>query len=163
MRVKGAIALLATAALAVTMGWGAVSAQSESATADNGKPASDAPANTTTAPSVPVGANLTPPVGILPPAIISARGAGRPGSSSISVAPGTRTTGVAHEGEHAVHVADTGTSSQPDAAPAAPSSCGDFPTWYDAQLALESSIDPALINALDPNGNGIACEDLMYP
>src|SRR5690242_17074651 len=71
--------------------------------------------------------------GILPPAIISARGAGRSGSSSISVTPGTQTTGVAHADEHTVHVADTGTSSQLDAA-APPSSCGDFPTWYDAQL-----------------------------
>ncbi len=45
-------------------------------------------------------------------------------------------------------------------APAAPT-CADYPSWYDAQLALESTADAALASSLDPDGNGIACEDAM--
>lgn len=39
--------------------------------------------------------------------------------------------------------------------------CADYPSWYDAQLALESTSDPALASSLDPDGNGIACEEVM--
>jgi len=45
--------------------------------------------------------------------------------------------------------------------PATGPSCAAYPTWYDAQLALESSTDPLLIAALDPDADGIACEDVM--
>lgn len=45
-------------------------------------------------------------------------------------------------------------------APPVPS-CADYPSWYDAQLALESTGDAALISSLDPDGNGIACEETM--
>lgn len=53
-----------------------------------------------------------------------------------------------------------------DAAPAegeAPPvpTCADYPSWYDAQLALESAADAALASSLDPDGNGIACEEAM--
>lgn len=49
------------------------------------------------------------------------------------------------------------------AAPEAPPvpTCADYPTWYDAQIALESAADPALAASLDPDGNGIACEEAM--
>lgn len=40
-------------------------------------------------------------------------------------------------------------------------SCYDYGSWYDAQLALEESGDPAIAAALDPDGNGIACESAM--
>jgi hypothetical protein len=140
-----------------------VSAQTEDATASDGKPASEAPATTTTAPSVPVGANLTPPVGL--PPIVSPGGTGQPGSSSVSMAPGTLTSGVAHEGRNAEHApestapppADTSSEDAPVA------TCGDYPTWYDSQLALEASTDAALNASLDPDGNQIACEEVMYP
>jgi hypothetical protein len=97
------------------------------------------------------------------------------------MAPGTQTTGVAREGRNASHErppAETAPAAAPDAAPtdtapadasaaapdAAPAAgCGDYPTWYDAQLALESSVDPALNAALDPDGDAIACEAVMYP
>ncbi|MGI9254447.1 MAG: hypothetical protein ACR2J8_11925, partial [Thermomicrobiales bacterium] len=36
--------------------------------------------------------------------------------------------------------------------------CADFGSWYDAQVALENSTDPALIESLDPDYNGVACE-----
>ena len=62
------------------------------------------PAETPSAPNVPLGANLSPPVGLLPPgpAIISAPGSGQPGSSSVSMAPGTQTTGTANAGPDVV-------------------------------------------------------------
>jgi hypothetical protein len=116
---------------------------------------------TTTAPTVPVGANLTPPVGALP-AITHPAGTGQSGSSSVSMAPGTLTSGVAREDRNAVH--DAPSEPAPEPAPeAAVSACTDFPTWYDAQLTLESSTDADTINSLDPDGDAIACEEVMYP
>lgn len=38
-------------------------------------------------------------------------------------------------------------------------SCGDYADWYAAQTAFESS--PASLAALDPDGDGIACESMM--
>ena len=47
----------------------------------------------------------------------------------------------------------------------APAACGDFPSWYDAQLAYEDAgglaADPALVAAVDPDYDGIACEEAM--
>jgi uncharacterized protein YkwD len=43
--------------------------------------------------------------------------------------------------------------------------CSDFASWYDAQNAYEAAggtdADPALVNSLDPDWDGIACEELM--
>jgi hypothetical protein len=104
MKLTHAVAVVAGAALATSLWVGTVAAQSESASAEDGKSASDAPAETVTAPNVPLGANLTPPLGALPlgPGIISGPGSGQPGSSSVSMAPGTLTAGVANEGANAV-------------------------------------------------------------
>ena len=66
MKVTRAVAVVAGAALAASLWTGAVSAQTESASAEDGKPASEAPAETAPAPNVPLGANLTPPLGALP-------------------------------------------------------------------------------------------------
>ena len=114
MKLTHAAAVVAGAALTASLWVGAVSAQSETANAEDGKSASDAPAETTTAPNVPLGANLTPPLGALPPvpALISGPGSGQPGSSSVSMAPGTLTAGVAREGANAVRA--------PEAEPAPP-------------------------------------------
>src|SRR5918997_7142475 len=100
MNLTRAVAVFAGAALAASLWTGAVSAQTESASAEDGKPASDAPAETDTAPNAPLGANLTPPLGALPlgPGLLSGPGSGNPGSSSVSMAPGTLTSGVAREG-----------------------------------------------------------------
>src|SRR5215210_1479852 len=105
MKVTRAVAVVAGAALAASLWTGAVSAQTESASAEDGKSASDAPAETVTAPNAPLGANLTPPLGALPlgPVILSGPGgSGNPGTSSVSMAPGTLTSGVAREGVNAV-------------------------------------------------------------
>jgi len=104
MKVTRAAAVVAGAALAASLWTGAVSAQTESASAEDGKSASEEPAETATSPNVPLGANLTPPLGALPlgPVILSGPGSGQPGSSSVSMAPGTLTSGVAREGVNAV-------------------------------------------------------------
>jgi hypothetical protein len=56
----------------------------------------------------------------------------------------------------------------PADAPAADSSiagCGSYASWYDAQVAYEAAgmldADPALVSSLDPDYDGIACEDGM--
>src|SRR5688500_6741272 len=43
--------------------------------------------------------------------------------------------------------------------------CTQYATWYDAQIAYENlgatAADPALVQEVDPNYDGIACEELM--
>jgi hypothetical protein len=43
--------------------------------------------------------------------------------------------------------------------------CTQYPTWYDAQIAYENlggtAADPALVQEVDPNYDGIACEEYM--
>jgi hypothetical protein len=43
--------------------------------------------------------------------------------------------------------------------------CSQYATWYDAQLAYENlgatAADPALVQEVDPNYDGIACEGMM--
>jgi hypothetical protein len=173
MRMARAFALVAGTALGMSLFVGAVSAQTESATAEDGKSAEDAPATTTTAPSVPVGANLTPPVGLPPgPPLIHPAGTGQSGTSSVSMTPGTLTSGQAREGNNsvrapaeaeAVPASEVASAPEAEPAPEAVAACSDFPTWYDAQLALESSVDESVIASLDSDGDAIACEEVMYP
>ncbi|MFT4038310.1 MAG: hypothetical protein QM692_09040 [Thermomicrobiales bacterium] len=149
-------------------------AQTESATAEDGAPASEAPGNTSTAPNTPLGANLAPPVGIAPP-IVAPGGVNQSGSATVSHTAGTLTSGQANPGSGTTNRRrDTNTTANnaPAAAPdatgdgqSAPAvqTCADFPTWYDAQLALESSVDPTQQRELDPDGDTIACEEYMYP
>jgi hypothetical protein len=162
---RRALALLTIVCLGISLSFGAVAAKKDSApTEETTTPTTEDPTTTTTAPSVPIGANLTPPVGLTPPVIQHPTGTGQPGSSSVSMAPGTLTSGVAHEDNGAVHQAppEPAPEQAPETVPAV-SACTDYPTWYDAQLALESSVDPAQMAALDPDGNTIACEEEMYP
>ena len=41
--------------------------------------------------------------------------------------------------------------------------CSQYATWYDAQIAYENlgttAADPALVQEVDPNYDGIACEE----
>ena len=52
-----------------------------------------------------------------------------------------------------------------DTAAASGGFCSQYPTWYDAQIAYENlgatAADPALVQEVDPNYDGIACEELM--
>jgi hypothetical protein len=145
MKVTRGIAVVAGAALAASLWTGSVSAQSESASAEDGKPASEAPAETAPAPNVPLGANLTPPLGALPPGPVTI-GSGQPGSSSVSMAPGTLTAGVAREGVNAVRAPET----EPAPAPveAAPEPVADTvpaetsePVAADTAVATETDLD----------------------
>lgn len=163
-------------ALTFSLGLGAQAtlAQTESATAEDGAPASEAPGATSTAPNVPLGANLAPPVGITPP-IISPAGVGQSGSANVSHTPGTLTSGNGRNRTttETVPAGNTSATANGPVAGAPPATdggtapqvqaCADFPTWYDAQLALESSIDPSQQVELDPDGDTIACEEYMYP
>ena len=139
--------------------YGSVSAQTESATAEDGAPASEAPAETSSAPNVPLGANLTPPVGLLPPgpAIISAPGSGQPGSSSVSMAPGTQTTGAANPGPNAVVAPEAAPA--PDPAPEAaaePAPAEAEPV--EAAPAEAAPVEMAVATATDQDADNYADE-----
>src|SRR5215210_3914835 len=149
MKVTRAVAVVAGAALIASLWTGTVSAQTESASAEDGKSASDAPAETVTTPNVPLGANLTPPLGALPlgPVIPSGPGSGNPGSSSVSMAPGTLTSGVAREGINAVRAPEAEPAPAP-VAEAAPEPVADTapaetiePVAADTAVATETDLD----------------------
>jgi Bacterial TSP3 repeat len=147
MKVTHAVAVVAGAALAASLWTGTVFAQSESASAEDGKPASEAPAETATTPDVPLGANLTPSLGALPlgPGILSGSGSGNAGSSSVSMAPGTLTSGVAREGANAVRAPEAEPAPAPvaEAAPvvdAAPVETSE-PVVADAAVATAEDSD----------------------
>jgi hypothetical protein len=177
MKMTRAVAFVVGVALATSLWTEAVSAQTESASAEDGKPASEAPAETVTAPNVPLGANLTPSLGALPlgPPILTSSGSGNPGSSSVSMAPGTLTSGVAREGVNAVRAPEAEPAPVAEAAPepvadAAPAETSE-PVAADRAVATESDLDAdnypdaaELEVGLDPNnpdtdGDGVADGD----
>jgi hypothetical protein len=104
------------------------------------------------------------------------------GPGNASAAPGTVTRGkgasmlgsdgtyrVVENAPASITVAgDTAVLSPPLASPvdsgSAPT-CASYPSWYDAQVSYESAgltdADPALVANLDPDYDGIACEDGM--
>jgi hypothetical protein len=108
------------------------------------------------------------------------------GPGSASAAPGSVTRGsgsgmslLGPDGTYSVTevappnvtvAGDTEVLSPPAAEPAAaPEStvagCGSYGSWYDAQIAYEAAgltaADPAVVSALDPDYDGIACEEGM--
>ena len=147
MNVTRAVAVFAGAALAASLWTGAVSAQTESASAEDGKPASDAPAETVTAPDVPLGANLTPPLGALPigPGILTGQGSGNPGSSSVSMAPGTLSSGVAREGDNAVRAPEA----EPAPAPVAEAAPEPVADTAPAESSETVAVDAAVASPTD--------------
>ena len=64
---------------------------------------------------------------------------------------------------------DTEVLAPPAAPAAAPATtvagCDSYASWYDAQVAYEAAgmtaADPAIVTALDPDYDGIACEEGM--
>lgn len=107
-----------------------------------------------------------------------------PGSASASPGSVTRGSGsgmalLGPDGNYSVTevappnvtvAGDTEVLSPPPAAPAAaPEStvagCDSYASWLDAQIAYEAAgitaADPAVVSALDPDYDGIACEELM--
>src|SRR5215207_2579205 len=134
------VALIVGIALGGSLFVSTVSAQTESASAEDGKPASEAPAETAPAPNVPLGAL---PLG---PVIITGPGTGLPGSSTVSMAPGTLTTGVAREGVNAVRV--------PEAEPAPP--IADAAPEAVADTTADETSAPVVA---DTDGDGVADSD----
>ena len=84
------------------------------------------------------------------------------GSSVVSDAP----SNVTITGDTDV-IAPLGESSNANLAPDASAaySCGAYGDWYDAQVAYENAgataADPAMVQAMDPDYDGIACEEGM--
>jgi hypothetical protein len=83
---------------------------------------------------------------------------------------GTTTENVPLEtiGGDAAAPAPTDTSTEtsaPEGEVAATGFCDQYPTWYDAQVAYENlgatAADPALVQEVDANYDGVACEWLM--
>ncbi len=151
MKVTRPVAVFAGAALAASLWTGAVSAQTESASAEDGKSASEAPAETVTTPDVPLGANLAPPLGALPPgpAILSGQGSGQPGSSSVSMAPGTLTSGVAREGVNAVRAPEA----EPAPAPVAEAAPEPVADTAPAETSEPVVADAAVATAADQDAD----------
>jgi hypothetical protein len=140
-----------------------VAAQTESATAEDGAPAAEEPTapgpSISTVPPLQVGANLTPPLGVLPPPVTNGLSAGQPGDATVSTGAGTVTGGPAAAAARAPRAPET----EPVVEESGVATCADFPTWYDAQMMLESAVDTAVLASLDADGDAIACEELMYP
>jgi hypothetical protein len=101
------------------------------------------------------------------PGLVTRRGVGGPGAAllgpdgtynAVDTAPSTITV-----------AGDTEVLAPPAAPAAAPAStvagCDSYATWYDAQVAYEAAgitaADPAIVAALDPDYDGIACEEGM--
>jgi hypothetical protein len=108
------------------------------------------------------------------------------GDGDASAAPGLVTRGVGGPGtalpgpDGSSSVVDTALSTvtvagdtevlAPPAAPAAApattiAGCDSYASWYDAQVAYEAAgmteADPEVVSALDPDYDGIACEEAM--
>jgi hypothetical protein len=105
------------------------------------------------------------------------------GNGNASAAPGTVTRGgnstpiLGPDGTYRVSETappnvtlsgDTDVLSPPDSAPTTTGtavSCDSYATWYDAQMAYEAAgmtaADPAMVSSLDPDNDGIACEEGM--
>jgi hypothetical protein len=102
------------------------------------------------------------------------------GGMPISPAPGATTTtatnlasteSTATENAPADAAAPVDATAPADAAPVAADTeatggfCSQYATWYDAQIAYENlgatAADPALVQEVDPNYDGIACEEIM--
>ena len=93
------------------------------------------------------------------PGLVTRGGVGSSGTYGVSdTAPSTVTIS-----------GDTEVLAPPAAPAAAPAStiagCDSYASWYDAQVAYEApgltTADPAVVAALDPDNDGIACEEGM--
>jgi len=98
----------------------------------------------------------------LPPSIsgtIVNDGGSISGSESSSVVAPTVEEGIAPVEEGVASVEEEAAAGEEEVVYVP--TCVDYDSWYDAQIALENSGDPALIESLDPDYNGIACESGM--
>ena len=98
---------------------------------------------------------------------------GVPILGSIPAAPDatTTTTDLASTEGTATESVPVDAAAPADSAPVATDTapaegfCAQYATWYDAQIAYENlgatAADPALVQEVDPNYDGIACEEIM--
>jgi hypothetical protein len=81
-------------------------------------------------------------------------------TTNLASTEGTATENVPVEAAAPVESAPAATDTA-----AAGGFCSQYATWYDAQIAYENlgatAADPALVQEVDPNYDGIACEEIM--
>jgi hypothetical protein len=97
------------------------------------------------------------------------------GVPMVPAAPDTTTTtttnlantdGVSTENIPVEALAPEGSAPVADETAAAPGFCAQYPSWYDAQIAYENlgltAADPVVVQEVDPDYDGIACETYVY-
>lgn len=90
-----------------------------------------------------------------------------PAATVSDVAPESSDIVMSSEDGEATEIGESVPAAPVPVSPAASSgsACGDYASWYDAQIAYEeaggTAADPALVSALDPDADGIACEEAM--
>ncbi len=101
------------------------------------------------------------------PGLVTRDGVGSPGTALLGP---DGTYSVVDTAPSSVTIAgDTEVLAPPAAPAAAPASavagCDSYGSWYDAQVAYEAAgmteADPSVVSALDPDYDGIACEEGM--
>jgi hypothetical protein len=101
------------------------------------------------------------------PGLVTRGGVGGPGTALLGP---DGTYNVVDTAPSTVTIAGDTEALAPPAAPAAApattvAGCDSYASWYDAQVAYEAAgmteADPAVVSALDPDYDGIACEEGM--
>ena len=97
------------------------------------------------------------------PGLVTRGGVGSPGTALLGP---DGTYSVVETAPSNVTVAGDTEVLAPPAAPATTvAGCDSYASWYDAQVAYEAAgmtaADPAVVAALDPDYDGIACEEVM--
>jgi len=101
------------------------------------------------------------------PGLVTRGGVGSPGTALLG--PDGTYSVVDTAPSNVTIAGDTEVLPPPAAPAAAPAStvagCDSYASWYDAQVAYEAAgitaADPAVVSALDPDYDGIACEEGM--
>jgi hypothetical protein len=92
--------------------------------------------------------------------VTAAPGATTTTPTSLASTDGTTTGTVPVDAAAPTHSAPVAVDTE-----AAGGFCSQYATWYDAQIAYENlgatAADPALVQEVDPNFDGIACEEMM--
>jgi hypothetical protein len=97
------------------------------------------------------------------PGLVTRRGVGGPGAALLGP---DGTYNAVDTAPSTITVAGDTEMLAPPAAPAnTVAGCDSYASWYDAQVAYEAAgitaADPAIVAALDPDYDGIACEEGM--
>jgi hypothetical protein len=98
------------------------------------------------------------------PGLVTRGGVGSPGMALLG--PDGTYSVVDTAPSNVTIAGDTEVLAPPAAAPAITvAGCDSYASWYDAQVAYEAAgmttADPAVVAALDPDYDGIACEEVM--